>query len=159
LDRRTEQLPAIIAAHPEHAWTGGEWIAFVLEGDGERPVHDRASVRAYWAKKRSAEGKPGARQEVRCLITGELSSPVRTHGNIKRVPNAQSSGATLVTFNADAFTSHGLKQGENAPVSRAAAEGYVTALNWLLDRTEGRRFRYGIPIGDASVTVFWTREE
>src|SRR5262249_9323237 len=28
-----------------------------------------------------------------------------------------------------------------------------------LDRTKDRRFRYGIPIGDASVTVSWTREE
>jgi CRISPR-associated protein Csd1 len=80
------------------------------------------------------------------------------HGSIKRVPGAQTSGASLVSFNAESFLSQGLSQGENAPVCRAAADGYVTALNWLLEGTPDRRFRYGVPLGADAVTVFWTRD-
>jgi CRISPR-associated protein Csd1 len=158
-ERRAEQLPAITAEHPDKAWTGSEWIAFVLDGDDERLVHNRPAVRAYWAAQRSAEGGAEVGPPVRCLVTGEVALPARMHGSIKRVPQAQSSGATLVTFNAESFASHGLKQGDNAPVSRAAAEGYVTALNWLLEGTPKRPFRQGVRIGDDAVLVFWTREE
>jgi CRISPR-associated protein Csd1 len=43
-------------------------------------------------------------------------------------------------------------------VSRAAAEGYVTALNWLLERDGDRRHRQAVPLGDGTVLVYWTRE-
>jgi CRISPR-associated protein Csd1 len=156
-ERRPEQLAAVVKRHPDGAFTGSEWIAFRYRDDAE-PVHERPDVRAYWsARRREEESEGGA--PVRCLITGEVAAPARTHGAVKRVPQAQTSGATLVTFNAEAFTSHGLSRGDNAPVSRAAAEGYVTALNYLLQGTEERRFRFGVPIGDDSVMVFWTREK
>ena len=48
------------------------------------------------------------------------------------VQGAQSSGAALVSFNADAFCSYGHEQGENAPMSEYAAFAYTTALNRLL---------------------------
>ena len=50
----------------------------------------------------------------------------------------------------DAFTSYGHEQGDNAPVSEAAAFAYTTALNQFLERDSGHR----VQIGDAS-TVFW----
>jgi CRISPR-associated protein Csd1 len=37
--------------------------------------------------------------------------------------------------------------------------GYVRALNSLLQRQGERRFRSGIPVGDDTVIVFWTRDE
>ena len=156
-ERRAEQLAAVAKQHPDGAFTGSEWIAFV-HGDDAEPVHERPAVRAYWSARRRAEDAEGG-APVRCLVTGDVSAPARTHGSIKRVPEAQTSGATLVTFNAEAFTSHGLVQGDNAPVSRAAAEGYVTALNWLLQGTDERRFRFGVPLGSDSVMVFWTRDK
>lgn len=76
--------------------------------------------------------------------------PARLHPSIKGVWGAQSSGAALVSFNLDAFTSYGHEQGDNAPVSEAAAFAYTTALNRFLDRDSGHR----VQIGDAS-TVFW----
>jgi CRISPR-associated protein Csd1 len=156
-DRRKEQVAAIRAQHPDGAWTGSEWLAFVLDGDDERRIHDRPAVRAHWASLRQGTGDAGDDAPVRCLVTGEIGPPARTHGNIKRVPTAQTAGAALVSFNAEAFVSQGLKQGENAPMSRAAAEGYVTALNWLLEGSPLRRFRQGIAVGDDAVLVFWTR--
>ena len=74
----------------------------------------------------------------------------RLHPAIKGVWGAQSSGASLVSFNLDAFTSYGHEQGENAPISEAAAFAYTTALNRFLERGSANR----IQIGDAS-TVFW----
>ena len=69
---------------------------------------------------------------------------------MKGVWGAQSSGASIVSFNAEAYKSYGHAQGDNAPVSEAATFAYTTALNRFLERNSGHR----IQIGDASV-VFW----
>jgi CRISPR-associated protein Csd1 len=87
-----------------------------------------------------------------CLVTGEQAPVARLHPAIKGVNGAQSSGASIVSFNLDAFTSYGKEQGDNAPVSEAAAFAYTTVLNHLLRRGEDNRQR--LQIGDASV-VFW----
>ena len=90
------------------------------------------------------------RREAACLVTGERGPIARLHPAIKGVWGAQSAGASIVSFNLDAFTSYGHEQGDNAPVSEAAAFAYTTALNRFLEKGSGHR----IQIGDAS-TVFW----
>lgn len=85
-----------------------------------------------------------------CLVTGTRGKAARLHPSIKGVWGAQSSGASLVSFNLDAFTSYGKEQGANAPVSEAATARYGAALNRMLDK--GSRNR--IQVGDAT-TVFW----
>ena len=87
-----------------------------------------------------------------CLVTGNEAPVQRLHASIKGVWGAQSSGANIVSFNARAFESYGKteRQGENAPVSQAAAFAYTTALNHLLRKDSSQR----IQVGDAS-TVFW----
>ncbi len=87
-----------------------------------------------------------------CLVTGEDARPARVHTAIKGVWGAQSSGANLVSFNLDAFASYGHHQGDNAPVGRAAAFAYTTALNALLARDSAQRMQ----VGDAS-TVCWAQ--
>ena len=74
----------------------------------------------------------------------------RLHPSIKGVYGGKSSGGSIVSFNADAYTSYGKSQGENAPVSEMAAFAYTTALNYLLRRENNQC----ISIGDTS-TVFW----
>lgn len=86
----------------------------------------------------------------RCLITGESAPVARLHSAIKGVMGAQSSGASLVSFNLDAFTSYGKSQGDNAPVSEQAAFAYTTVLNHLLRKGSGQKLQ----LGDATV-VFW----
>lgn len=88
-----------------------------------------------------------------CLITGANAPPERLHSAIKGVWNAQTSGASIVSFNLDAFNSFGKVQGANAPVSGDAAFKYTTALNHLLARGSRQR----VQIGDAS-TVFWAQK-
>jgi CRISPR-associated protein Csd1 len=91
-----------------------------------------------------------------CLVSGEHAPVERLHASIKGVWGAQTSGANIVSFNARAFESYGKteRQGENAPVSRAAAFAYTTALNHLLRKDSTQR----IQVGDAS-TVFWAEKQ
>ena len=123
-------------------------VVFALESERRSNVriHDRLASRALWAALTSA----GAGDEAICLVSGERGPIARLHPAIKGVWGAQSSGASLVSFNLDAFTSYGHEQGDNAPVSEAAAFAYTTVLNRFLERDS----RHRIQIGDAS-TVFW----
>lgn len=123
-------------------------VVFSLESERLKRIriHDRPAARALWARLCSE----GEKSEAACLVTGEHGPVARLHPAIKGVWGAQSSGASLVSFNIDAFTSYGHEQGDNAPVSEAAAFAYTTALNHFLERDSGHR----VQIGDAS-TVFW----
>src|SRR6185312_17165939 len=86
-------------------------VAFRLEGDA-RFIHDRAAAReALLLAEAGADGHGTAGM---CLVTGETRPIARLHPSIKGVPGAQSSGAALVSFNLDAFTSYGKTQGGNA---------------------------------------------
>ena len=89
----------------------------------------------------SADAEP-----IRCLVTGQTGTLARLHPSIKGVAGAQSSGASLVSFNAPAFCSFEHEQGANAPVSDYAAFAYTTALNTLLaDRNRVSR------VGDTTI--------
>lgn len=112
----------------------------------ERYLHDRPAARELWHQ----IGAAGASDPQICLVSGNSGPVARLHPSIKGVWGAQSSGASLVSFNLDAFTSYGHEQGDNAPISEAAAFAYTTALNRFLEKDSPHR----IQIGDAS-TVFW----
>lgn len=122
-------------------------VSFKLHGDVELVCQRPAVVRAV----QSATAAHDAPQAM-CLVTGEQAPIERLHASIKGVWGAQTSGANVVSFNARAFESYGKteRQGENAPISQAAAFGYTTALNHLLRRDSRQR----VQVGDAS-TVFW----
>lgn len=122
-------------------------VAFVLESERLAGIHmhDREAARAAWTTA-SQSGSDGSL----CLVTGGRAPAARLHPSVKGVWGAQSSGASLVSFNLDAFTSYGHVQGGNAPVSEDAAFAYGTALNRFLATGSGHR----IQVGDAS-TVFW----
>jgi CRISPR-associated protein Csd1 len=122
----------------------------VFRLDGERGyLHDRPAAHALLQR---SEGAGDASRIGMCLVTGQRLPLARLHPAIKGVNGAQSSGASIVSFNLDAFTSYGKDQGENAPISEQAAFGYTTALNHLLRRDQDNRQR--LQIGDATV-VFW----
>jgi len=127
-------------------------VVFALESERMGPagtticLHDRPTAKALWARI-AGEGEKSA---AACLVTGDHGPVARLHPAIKGVWGAQSSGASLVSFNLDAFTSYGHDQGDNAPVSEAAAFAYTSALNRFLEKGSPNR----IQIGDAS-TVFW----
>ncbi|MEN4901878.1 type I-C CRISPR-associated protein Cas8c/Csd1 [Luteimonas sp. TWI1437] len=151
LDRWT---PAQFADDPHFARHGEAMLDtnIVFRFDGEqRYLHQRSAARAACERLQSQAG--GGTRGM-CLVTGEHAALARLHPAIKGVSGAQSSGASIVSFNLDAFTSYRKIQGENAPVSEQAAFAYTTALNHLLRR--GSRHRK--QIGDTTV-VFWARAE
>ncbi|MGE4373094.1 MAG: type I-C CRISPR-associated protein Cas8c/Csd1 [Xanthobacter sp.] len=125
-----------------------ENIAFTLESQRHSRIfiHDRPAAQQIWTQLSAA----GQKSEATCLVTGERGAIARLHPAIKGVRGAQSSGASIISFNLDAFSSYGHEQGSNAPVSEHAAFAYTTMLNMFLERDSHNR----VQIGDAT-TVFW----
>lgn len=126
-------------------------LSFRLHGDQDLVCQRPAVVNATLNISTSDDAP-----QAMCLVTGEHAPVERLHASIKGVWGAQTSGANIVSFNARAFESYGKteRQGENAPVSRAAAFAYTTALNHLLRKDSSQR----IQVGDAS-TVFWAERD
>lgn len=124
---------------------------FMFRLDGDRCfLHERPAAKALVERFRVADNTD--RETAFCLIRGEAAPITRLHPSIGGVQGAQSSGASLVSFNQDSFESYGQKQGANAPTSEAAAFRYGTALNHLLRRDSHNRLAR--PVGDATI-VFW----
>lgn len=111
----------------------GATLIFKTENGGN--VQDDGEVKAAWEKHRVR--KSDGAVTMRCLVTGETAPVARLHPSIKGVSGAQPSGASLVSYNAQAFESYGHEisdgtgQGLNAPVSELAAFKYTTALNYM----------------------------
>ncbi|GKS87905.1 type I-C CRISPR-associated protein Cas8c/Csd1 [Acidovorax sp. SUPP2539] len=127
----------------------------VFRMDGEEPhLHERPAAQTVRAQLLDTE-EGGSPALAHCLVTGDRMPIARLHPAIKGVNGAQSSGASIVSFNLESFTSYGKSQGENAPISEQAAFAYTTVLNHLLQRGEHRQ---RIQIGDASV-VFWAEAD
>jgi len=88
-----------------------------------------------------------------CLIRGESDLIPLLNPSIKRVRDAQSSGAALVSFNLPAFRSYGKEQNKNAPIGKKAVFAYTTALNTLLENDTNC-----FQLGD-STTVYWAKKK
>jgi len=122
-------------------------LVFRLDGQLQY-LHDTPAAQVIWRRLQAgADSKEGL-----CLVTGQRLPLARLHPAIKGVNGAQSSGASIVSFNLESFSSYGKSQGDNAPVSEQAAFAYTTVLNHLLRRDDSNHQR--LQIGDASV-VFW----
>lgn len=114
---------------------------------GKNFAQDDALIKKAWE-----ESLNGDEEEATgiCLVTGKKDRIVRIHRGIKGVVGAQSSGAALVSFNAQSFESYGKEQSYNAPVGKYAEFAYTTALNYLLSQRD-----YKYQLGDSTV-VFWS---
>jgi CRISPR-associated protein Csd1 len=141
-----EQAPA----HAELAEIAVAFGVYRLAGQTEY-VHDRPQVRAYWLRQVDELDTDAPR--VPSLISGEVQPIARLHEpKIKGVRGAQSSGATLVGFNADAYESYRKSQSFNAPVGIADAFKYCTALNRLTTARDRQ-----VHLGDTTV-VYWSEK-
>lgn len=140
-------------------------MTFRLVDDATKLVCQREAVAAAAASQEAVDDGGDNSALVPCLVTGALAKPQRLHPPIKGVKGAQTSGANIVAINnkvtattnagpTPAFSSFGKQQGYNAPVSKAAAFAYTTALNSLLARGSRQR----VQVGDAT-TVFWAQRQ
>jgi CRISPR-associated protein Csd1 len=127
----------------------GKNVVFAMQIDGRlQYVHERPAVQKIWMNYLSR--KSGG-ITASCLVSGERTSVARIHPAIKGVRGAQTKGASIISFNLDAFKSYNKDQSYNAPVSEDIAFAYTTALNYLLNSDS----RQKIQIADTS-TVWWT---
>lgn len=132
------------------ALTAGGNIVFRVAGQGY--THDDVDIRCAWEKYKARDS---ASPVMQCLITGQQAPAARLHASIKGVRGGQSTGVSIVSFNARAYESYGRdeQQGFNAPVSEYAAFAYTTALNHLLADTEHKQI-----FGDTTV-VYWAQSQ
>ncbi|HHV93697.1 MAG TPA: type I-C CRISPR-associated protein Cas8c/Csd1 [Firmicutes bacterium] len=136
----------VLQAVLDEVLDGGN-IVFRLDGEPGY-IHERPKVRTAWIKYKQ---RTSSKVVAQCLVTGEIGPIARLHPSIKGVRGAQSSGASLVSFNLNAFESYGKKQGFNAPVSEEVAFGYTTALNYMLSNRQ-----YSIQLEPGTTVVFWS---
>lgn len=144
--KHAEEHPVLVSVWDE-LMRGGNLI-FKLDGT-QGFIHQRPAIHKAWERAISGTSHENIGH---CLVTGEHAPVLLIHDSVKGVAGAQGTGAALVSFNLDAFTSYGKQQNTNAPVSEEAAFGYVTALNYLL-----RSDRHRLRIGDTT-TVFWAEK-
>jgi CRISPR-associated protein Csd1 len=133
----------IIEPHIKDLQTGKN-IVFKIDN---KYLHEDENLKKIWLKYSTAKNEELLVKQ--CAVTGKTDYIARVHPNIKGVANAQSSGATLVGFNADAYTSYNKIQSYNAPISQTVAFNYATVLNYMLSNQNQK-----IQIGNAT-TVFW----
>lgn len=126
-------------------------LSFVLGGAEMLDIADDEEVARAYSNLSEAGGEECV--AMRCLATGDEGTPIaRLHPPIKGLYGAQSTGASLVSFNSPAFESYGHdgEQGFNAPVSEGAAFAYTAALNYLIKSPQ-----HHVRIGDTTV-VYWS---
>lgn len=138
---------------------------FRLLGD-DCLVHERQAIKEKWnseseswtgtPSKKENRKKPSAPQLVQCSITGSLSQPASLFPLLKGIPHARGTGASLVSFNCDAFCSYGKSkddQAANSSMSAMAAFKAGSALRYLMN-DRGHYVTLGI-----DRLVFWTERE
>ncbi len=130
---------------------------FTFRVGGFLLIEDEKSVQSFWSNEFTKENEIHEEDAPRgiCLVTGEKDQPIAlTHNpKVQGIPNTQSFGAAIVSFDKDAFASYGFEQSLNASTSIQAATAYCTALNTMLSREA-----HSIRLGQTSC-CFWTRNE
>lgn len=106
-------------------------ISFRVDG---RTLLETESVIAWWQDFRKQFQKGDSKGSARCIITGELCTPVATTNPINglHAVGGHARGDALICFDKAAFCSYDLKQAANAPVSEQAMSAVKAALEALL---------------------------
>jgi CRISPR-associated protein Csd1 len=128
---------------------------FTFRVNGNLLLEDPA-IQDFWRKAHVKEADAARSNYSRglCLVSGkENQSLAPTHNpKIKGVPNTQSFGAAIVSFDKQSFGSYGFDQSLNAPTAENAATAYCVALNWLLGQDD-----HSLRVGQTCL-CFWARE-
>lgn len=149
-------------------------IGFRITSEGERIHEKKAVLKAVVNNYESKQKEQLAQKTKICSVCGASKYPIEDtpHGMIKSVPDGQSSGCALVSYNEKAFESYGLIGNLNASICTNCAKTYVEGLNWLLNNgvefqnQKGKNdIRYtnrwpktrSASFGSDTAMVFWTR--
>lgn len=119
-------------------------------------VHERDAVRE--AFERSLLDGDREALSGRCLVSGAEGTAIANNETVlKGIRGAQTSGANLVSFNADSFLSYAgsKRSASTAPISRRASFAYTTGLNELLDFDSPSK----VQIADATTVIWADRDD
>lgn len=122
------------------------FVIFQLAGD-DGWLHQRSKVRRAWGD--YCDQSNGEEVLGQCSVTGEYGAIERLFPQVTGIPGAQTSGASLVSFNCDSFASYGKKQAYNASISSKVAFNAGAALRYLF-----RDGQHKMRFGDTTV-LFW----
>lgn len=126
-------------------------ITFEIEGEPTLPI-DLRSVQSFWAASVGPDEEAGGSALMPCIACGNLRPALERHPlKIKGVPGGQIL-KDLISANAGAFLSYGLKASLIAPTCQPCAEAYGNALNALLADRDSSLW-----IG-AAAYAFWTKK-
>lgn len=111
----------------------GDRVSFQVD---HKNILESEAVIRWWSDYRKQFLASAEDHLVRCLITGDLSVPMRTTGVVTGLLSVggHSRGDSLVCFDKAAFESYDLKQAANAPVSEEAMSAVNIALTELLKK-------------------------
>jgi CRISPR-associated protein Csd1 len=130
---------------PEDMDRGGNIIFRV---NGRNPA-DLPAVKRFWARAYTDEDV----SIMQCILCGREEPVLESlPTSVKGVPNAQPSGAAIISANESAYESYGLERSQIAPICLDCAESTTMALNRLL-RQDDHHLSFS-----NGVYVFWTRE-
>ena len=120
----------------------------LADGTRERPI-DLPAVRNFWRDINEFD----ADALDQCLVCGEMK-PVcdRLPAKIKGIRGGRSAGTSIISANASAFESYGLKASRTAPTCRECAESFTRGLNHLLAD------KRSCTVVGSTTFVFWTHE-
>lgn len=148
-------------------------IAFLISDDNKF-LHENTNVyQAIIEKYKNEEALRKGTDNMKCSVCGETdyrANNVSVHGVIKRVPDGQPAGCSLISYNADSFESYGFKGNDNSTICTHCIKNYIIGLNWLLNNgsevlseKNGKTKPKFVPtnrknFGSDTAMVFWTRE-
>lgn len=144
-------------------------IGFRIQSEGYR-IHEKPEVlKQIIVKYETMQRGLLNGNQKKCAICGKNDYPVEDipHGMIKKVPDGQSSGCALVSYNENAFESYDLKGNNNSSICTNCAKTYVEGLNWLLSSGPKVKNKKGKEytaytnrknFGSDTAMVFWTRK-
>jgi CRISPR-associated protein Csd1 len=140
--------------------TANDRCTFAWDPDQGKTILERPEVRDWYQRvfqaftdQRQQTGPRGI-----CQITGQFG-PIPTSHSIKLggVPGGLPTGVSVVSYDKQAFESYGLEGTANAGISYLGADGYLRALNALIQNKLAGNPRTSLRVGDV-LFLFWTRE-
>ena len=115
--------------------TNNKKCAFCLASDVTVLLNEDEQIKEKFIKEFSQKDTQSA-YKAQCAIYGKELPIARLHDNIKNIPDAALSGANIVSYNDDAFTSYRYKQSYNSNISELAMQKYTRALNYIISNKQ-----------------------
>ena len=111
--------------------TNNKKCAFCLASDVTILLNEDEQIKEKFIKEFSQKDTQYD-YKAQCAIYGKELPIARLHDNIKGIRDAQKSGANIVSYNNNAFTSYGYEQSYNSNISELAMQKYTRALNYII---------------------------